>query len=60
MFYVTESLLYHRIIPTTKKYEKSSLYVHEKMSNVTQNMDDFWPCVMYVTQDRKKISTIKL
>ena len=23
------------------------------MSNVTQNMDDFWPCVMYVTQDRK-------
>ncbi len=28
------------------------LYVHEKMSNVTQNMDNFWPCVMYVTQDR--------
>ena len=29
------------------------------MSNVTQNMDDFWPCVMYVTQDRKMFSTIK-
>ena len=43
-----------------KKYENSSLYVHEKMSNVTQNMDDFWPCVMYVTQDRKFFSTIKL
>ena len=45
-------MLYHSIIPTRKTYEKSSLYVHEKMSNVTQNMDDFWPCVMYVTQDR--------
>ena len=29
------------------------------MSNVTQNMDDFWPCVMYVTQDRKMFSTVK-
>ena len=31
------------------------------MSNVTQNMDDFWQFVMYVivTQDRKMFSTIK-
>ena len=26
---VTESLLYHSIIPTRKKYENSSLYVHQ-------------------------------
>ena len=46
IFYVTESLLYHSIISTRKKYEKYYLCIHEKLSNVTQNMDDFWPRVM--------------
>ena len=52
-------MLYHSIIPTRKTYEKEPLHVHQKMSNVTQNIHDFWPHAMDVTKDRKANYNIK-
>ena len=42
-----------------KKHEKYSLYVHQKMSNVTPNIHDFWPPTMDITRDLKTNSNIK-
>ena len=42
-----------------KKHEKLSLYIHQKMSNITQNIHDFWPHTMDVTRDRKTNSNIE-
>ena len=56
---MSQSPCYTTAYQQEKNMQIYHCYIHQKMSNITQNIHDFWPHAMDVTRDRKTNCNIK-